>query len=122
MKRSGLTDRQKYAAALWRQGESGRQSHRLRLLATGTPNRRRITLALDYHGFDGPEVDAALGVIEPMVDWWEEGRVVPSGEEIERLAALTQFPVEFFYDASVEMGPAWMCGDEGCRLTEERDA
>ena len=106
------TDREKYADAVWRQGEPRRQ----KLLAQGTPNRHRITLALDYRMLDGPEVDVWCGGKEPMVDMWEAGTLVPTGEQVMLLAALTQYPVEWFYkDDPPEMtGPMFMCGDDGC--------
>src|ERR1700722_2840390 len=109
------SDRERYADALWRQGAPAREVAKRKLLAEGTPVRQRITQALDSRMLDGPEVDEELGVAEPMVDWWEEGRVVPTGDEIERLAELTQYPVQFFYEPWTPMGPAWMCADDGCR-------
>lgn len=61
------------------------------------PNRDRITCALDFRGLYGPEVDEALGVAEPMVDWWEAGTADPTHEEMMRLAALTGFMPWWFY-------------------------
>lgn len=61
------------------------------------PVPARITIALDIRHLDGPEVDLACGAREPDVDDWEAARKVPSHEQIILLAALTRFPVEFFY-------------------------
>lgn len=61
------------------------------------PVPARITDALDQMGAEGPEVDIALGGVEPMVDQWEAGELVPTREQIERLAEYTGFPVGFFY-------------------------
>jgi hypothetical protein len=82
-------------------------------------SRRRISLALDSRGMDGPEVDEALGVTEPTVDEWESGALIPSIEDVQRLATLTGYPVEFFYrEDPVEIDRGWMCGDDGCELVE----
>lgn len=65
-----------------------------------SPNRDRITLALDLHGFYGPEVDEALGVadaLDTVVDGWEDGTVIPSHDDIRRLATLTGFLPHYFY-------------------------
>lgn len=56
-------------------------------------------MALDSCGLEGPEVDVACGGVEPMVDEWETGERVPTPEQMELLADLTQYPVAFFYDA-----------------------
>jgi transcriptional regulator with XRE-family HTH domain len=79
------------------------------------PTPDRITTALDLREMYGPEVDEALGGEEPMVDEWEAGVRVPTLEQIQLLAELTDFPVKFFY-----MPPAppvtngWICGADGC--------
>lgn len=68
------------------------------------PNRDRITLALDLHGLEGPEVDEALGVndgSDTVVDAWEAGTIVPSHDDIRRLATLTGFLPHFFYMGTV---------------------
>lgn len=98
------SDREKYAAAVWRQGEPRRELDRWRLLATETPNRKRITLALDFRELYGPEVDRELGGEEPMVDEWESGDRIPTPEQMCALAKLTSHPLEFFYkDDPVEI-------------------
>lgn len=56
-----------------------------------------ITLALDAHGLDGPEVDLACGVEEPAVDRWEEGELYPTWEQLVALAELTGCSVGFFF-------------------------
>jgi len=56
----------------------------------------RITLALDYGGHEGPEVDVACGVAEPCVDMWEDGHLYPTWEQLLKLAELTGFQPVFF--------------------------
>jgi len=68
------------------------------------PVPARITLALDAIDAEGPWVDEALGGQEPMVDQWEAGESVPTREQVERLAELTGFPVEWFYRPADELG------------------
>ena len=81
-----------------------------------TPTPERITQALDLREMDGPEVDEALGGEEPMVDEWESGDRVPTLEQVQALAELTQFPVRFFYQPPPpSLGPGWMCGADGCQ-------
>jgi hypothetical protein len=84
------TPRERYLRAARQQAAERRRSP--------TPVPARITLALDSAGLDGPDVDEALGVQEPAVDRWEEGVEVPTGEQVNRLAALTGFPAAFFYE------------------------
>jgi hypothetical protein len=64
--------------------------------AAGNVVQDRITHALDMHGLDGPELDAACGVAEPQVDWWDRGLLYPTCEQLRRLAALTQVHPGFF--------------------------
>jgi hypothetical protein len=54
-----------------------------------TPTRERITVALDAAGLFGPDVDVALGGLEPMVGEWEAGTRVPTFAQVELLAAVT---------------------------------
>jgi hypothetical protein len=61
------------------------------------PVPARITDALNAIGADGPEVDVALGGVEPMVDEWEAGTRLPQRWQIERLAKMTGRPVGYFY-------------------------
>jgi hypothetical protein len=80
------------------------------------PTPARITLALDMRGLYGPEVDEACGVAEPAVDQWETGQLVPTFEQLERLAKLTGHPVAFFYEpAPPDTGNGFICGPGGCR-------
>lgn len=107
-----MSGRARYQTALRRQREE-------RLMASRNPNPERITTALDAAGLWGPEVDRACGVEEPTVDLWESGELVPTREQVEALAALTGFPVAFFYrDSPPPLGPVWMCGPGGCELVE----
>jgi hypothetical protein len=107
---AGKFDRDRYAAAQARQS-------RARLLAEGTPVPARITTALDVRGLYGPEVDRACGVQEPAVDLWEAGELVPTAEQVKALAALTGYPVEFFYlpVAPEELGITFVCSRSGPR-------
>lgn len=78
------------------------------------PNPKRITLALDAGGFYGPEVDEALGVadaFDTVVDAWEAGTLVPSDEDMQRLATLTGYAPGWFYrdDPPAIDGPMFMC-------------
>lgn len=91
-----------------------------------SPNRDRITMALDSRGLDGPEVDEALGVadaLDTVVDSWEDGSAVPTEEQLLRLATLTGYPPTFFYKGTIpRMENGWMCGIEGvggCQRTGE---
>lgn len=79
-------------------------------LARQGPNPKRITLALDSRGMDGTEVDEALGVATPaddVVDRWESGDLVPSAEDVRRLATLTGYPTAFFYRLDLEPFDTW---------------
>lgn len=117
MNRSKMTDRQKFQEARWEQGEPQREAERQRLLTTETPNRKRITIALDTRSLYGPEVDIACGGVEPMVDEWEAGTRVPTPEQMIKLAELTQYPVEYFYgEDPPEITNVFICG-RGRRTT-----
>ena len=88
--------------------------------AAQTPTPERITLALDFAGLEGPEVDEALGGEEPMVDEWEAGTRVPSLEQVQALAELTGWPVRFFYlPAPPPLTGGHICGADGCQATGE---
>jgi hypothetical protein len=56
----------------------------------------RITVALDSHGLQGPEVDEACGAQEPDVDMWEAGTKYPTWEQLCKLAELTGVTPAFF--------------------------
>lgn len=49
-------------------------------------------MALNLRSMYGAWVDEALGGAEPMVDDWEEGKSLPTDEQLEKLAE-----------------PAWFC-------------
>ncbi len=85
-----VVQRAGYAAALARQENE-------QLIRAGKVVPARITMALDFRGLEGPEVDAACGGAEPDVDMWELGQAVPAPEQVVKLAELTGFPVAFFY-------------------------
>lgn len=57
----------------------------------------RITMALDAHGLEGPEVDAAFGVAEPDVDRWEAGELYPTWEQLKALSHMTGMALRFFF-------------------------
>jgi hypothetical protein len=68
-----------------------RGSDRLRVYTDWQHGRvvpHRITMALNLHGHQGPEVDAACGVEEPAVDMWEAGTLYPTWEQLLALAAI----------------------------------
>ncbi|MER5649698.1 hypothetical protein [Streptosporangium sp. NPDC002524] len=106
-----MSDREKYQEALRKQQEAGELSP--------TPIPWRITTALDARKLYGPEVDRALGGEEPMVDQWESGELVPTPEQIVKLARLTGWPVGFFYRPLVahERMTATVCRRTGPRST-----
>jgi len=110
---SGLTDRQKYKRAVERQ--------KLERRALRDPNPERITMALDLRWLSGPEVDRACGAEEPAVDLWEAGDLVPTAEQVAKLAALTGFPVAFFYlPSSPPVGPVFVCSRGRCEVIDSR--
>ena len=77
-----------------------------------SPNRDRITAALDMRGMYGPEVDEALGVTTPTdttVDAWEAGDLVPSESEIRRLAMLTGMIPAWFYNGTLPVIEGFSC-------------
>lgn len=80
----------------------------------------RITMALDVRDLHGPEVDEACDAREPDVDHWEAGTAVPTWEQVEKLAALTDMPVSFFFvePSEHDRGPVWMCGPRQCERIE----
>lgn len=81
----------------------------------GAPTPERITIALDWRDLYGPEVDEALGGQEPMVDEWETGERIPTDEQMQALAWLTDFPIDFFYLPPPPPMPGLMlCGEDGC--------
>lgn len=83
-----------------------------------TPNPSRITLALDLNNMYGEAVDFALGVPSGTVDQWEEGALVPSEEEVRRLATLTEFATVWFYEPQDVSAPVvTACGEDGCHVT-----
>lgn len=90
----------------------------------GDPNPRRITIALDMAALYGPEVDRELGGVEPMVDQWESGELVPAPEQVEALARLTGFPVNSFYLPDPEPFVGFMCRfggrGKGCEFVDHR--
>lgn len=103
-----MKDRDKYKMTLQRQRTD-------RELVSKKPVPYRITTALDMWGLFGPEVDRELGGEEPMVDLWESGDLVPTREQIDALAELTQYPVKFFYAPVTRSGGyGWLCGSGGC--------
>lgn len=67
----------------------------------------RITLALDIHMLDGPEVDIACKAREPEVDQWEAGERYPSWEQLCALAELTCVTPGFFTAHGIEPLALW---------------
>jgi hypothetical protein len=75
------------------------------------PAPRQITLALDARGLEGPEVDEACGVAEPVVDLWEAGVLLPTTEQVARLSRLTGQTPPFFYErVAAPAGRMFVCG------------
>ncbi|TMR88309.1 hypothetical protein, partial [Nonomuraea basaltis] len=118
-----MGDLERYAEALSQQ----RLDHARRQLeadiAAGRiqPVPYRITLALDARELYGPEVDQALGGEEPMVDEWEEGKRVPTPDQVKALAKLTDYPIRFFYTPVPEWtGHMFMCRRSGPKKGCER--
>lgn len=80
-------------------------TERLIAARSGRPYPERITTALDLpvgpNGYcpalEGPGVDIACGAVEPAVDRWENGSEVPTRDQVEKLAALTGYPLGFFF-------------------------
>ncbi|REF00319.1 hypothetical protein [Thermomonospora umbrina] len=81
----------------------------------GPPTPERITIALDICGLYGPEVDETLGGQEPMVDEWETGERIPTDEQLQALALLTGFPINFFYLPPPDpLTGVLLCSEDGC--------
>lgn len=56
----------------------------------------RITMALDLHMLEGPEVDAQCNAAEPEVDQWEAGERYPRWDQLVALAKLTSVTPRWF--------------------------
>lgn len=87
------------------------------------PDPSRITHALNARQLYGPQVDAACLAAEPDVDEWEAGRRYPSPAQVEALAALTAYPLEWFYRGPLPVA-AFLCGrgrGKSARLTRDPD-
>lgn len=94
---------------------AAQRNHPADYFAGKTPTPERITMALDFCGLYGPEVDQALGGEEPMVDEWEAGVRTPTVEQIQALATMTGYTVGFFYmEAPPPLAGGWICGSGGC--------
>lgn len=66
------------------------------------PTPSRITVALDLAGLFGAEADRTLGVIEPTVDMWETGAIVPTAEQLVDLAGRAGVTVEWLYGEPIQ--------------------
>jgi hypothetical protein len=111
-------DQRRYASAAHRASTE-------KLIAGGKVVPARITIALDICGLDGPEIDEQVGTWhgnpDGDIDRWEQALAVPSPQQVELLATLTECTVAWFYEPlepgpMLENGPVWMCfsGREGC--------
>lgn len=105
----GAGDRQAY-------GEAAAKQRADALIAAGKVIPARISWALDVRELDGPKVDIDVGTYEgaPLdeggdVDDWEDGRSVPTAEQVRALAKLTDFPEAWFYEP-VKPGPTFSAG------------
>jgi hypothetical protein len=107
----------------WRQALAEQKGQsKLHVRPDDTPTPERITAALNLMNLYGPEVDEACGVKEPAVDLWEAGLLVPTREQIHRLALLTGFPWRFFYQPEPPpITGGFMCGTDGCRPLGKSD-
>lgn len=79
------------------------------------PSPARITLALDMCCLYGPVVDEALGVLTAdadVVDKWETGEIIPTYEQICRLATLTGMFADWFYLPLDRVATAFICPPE----------
>ncbi len=76
------------------------------------PNPAMISIVLDARGLEGPEVDLACGVEEPAVDLWEEGKLVPTPEQVRLLAKLTGVHPGLLYEQDVAM-QGFICARSG---------
>ena len=71
----------------------------------------RITVALDASGLDGPQVDEACGVAEPVVDLWEAGALLPTPAQVGLLSKLTGMTPGYFYEMDpIPAGRTFVCG------------
>jgi hypothetical protein len=102
----GKTGRERYLAVVAAQRADARR-------CAGPPTPTQITRALDLAGLDGPEVDVACGGVEPMVDEWEAGTRIPTGDQIRALARLTGMTVDFFYLPAPDPMIGWVCQRSG---------
>jgi transcriptional regulator with XRE-family HTH domain len=119
-----LRERKRSAAPVGAFGPSRRRQARIAKVMdkvhqaerrNGAPTPERITVALDICGLYGPEVDEALGGVEPMVDEWETGERIPTAQQVRALARLTGFPVDFFFLPPPPPLPGgWICSEGGC--------
>jgi hypothetical protein len=100
------TDRERFRAIVAAQRADARRR-------AGPPTPARITLALDLAGLDGPQVDVTCGGVEPMVDEWETGTRIPTGDQLEALARLTGMTVDFFYLPAPDPMVGWICQRSG---------
>lgn len=120
--RPPATHRERYAAALKQQREDWERQRRM----AGPPVPQRITDALNLAELYGPEVDRACGVEEPTVDRWEDPTdpLLPTREQVQALAELTGFPVEFFYRPAVDIPLMFICTrtgrGKGCQVVDNR--
>jgi len=76
-------------------------------------------MVLDLNGMEGPEVDEALGVadaFDTVVDGWEAGTIIPTVDDVRRLATLTGYAPRWFYLPDPETGVGFLCGDDGCEV------
>jgi hypothetical protein len=109
----------RYAAA-------ARQQKRDRQVAKGVPVPARITVALGE--LAGSDVDLKVGTVEGNpagdVDAWEDvdDPRLPDREQVRLLAALTGWPVSWFYEPFTPVPMrVWVCwrGKRGCELVDD---
>lgn len=106
--------------------EAAQKARTDNLIAAGRVVPARITIALDLRELHGPEIDEHVGTYhgnpDGDIDRWEQALAVPSREQVELLAKLTDFPLAWFYEpikpGPFTDGPIWMCGRGGCELVQ----
>ncbi len=101
-----------------------RQRHEFAAAGRGrnlTPNPAMISMLLDARELDAPEVDIACGVVEPAVDLWEEGKLVPTPAQVRALAELTGVHPGLFYEEAPG-GRVFICArsgpNRGCHVAD----
>src|SRR5689334_14996393 len=73
------------------------------LFSTDIPNPTRLRLARKRRGLTQTAMAAKIGVIRRAVVAHEAGDYPPSMETLAKIAAVTRFPMEFFYGDDLDL-------------------